>query len=484
MQANVDSIASAFHHPLNQDFVVRNFHIPALGIQASALYLIGMADTKQLEKQVIRPLLDASTIKHHERSDSLTMLKTKLLTAASVHRITDSEQAVDQIIKGNTLLLIEGTPEALYIETTGFEHRAVEKPINENVLKGPQEGFIESGTVNRSLIRKQLRDASLVTEYVNIGDRSMTQVSVLYIKDLADDKIVEKVKGRIRQIQADSIQSLSILEQHIEDRPYSLIPTVLWTERPDRAASFLLEGHVVLIMDSSPACLVAPVTFWSFFHTAEDMYERWAFGNFIRFIRLVAFFVAMLTPSIYVAVTNYHIEMLPTDLLLAIAATREKVPFPAIIEVFFMELSFELLREAGVRVPTPIGPTIGIVGALILGQAAVDANIISPILVIVVALTGLSSFAIPNISFSFLIRITRFIFLGFAALMGFFGITLFLTAAIAYMSTIKSFGVPFLSPLAPHERSSKDLIARPQVWRHWIRSMSTHPKDPFRKKKP
>lgn len=313
---------------------------------------------------------------------------------------------------------------------------------------------------------------------------SNNYVNLMYLKNIVDPGLVESVKQRISQIEAIGTDHLSVLEQHIEERPYSLIPSALLTERPDRACAFINEAHVVLLMESSPYALVVPVTFWSLFHTPEDMYQRWAYGNFIRIVRLVAVLVALLTPSIYIAASNFHLEMIQSDLLLSIAGTRERVPFPAVVEVLLMECTFELLREAGVRIPTTIGPTIGIVGALILGQAAVDADIISPILVIIVAITGLSSFAIPNISFSFIIRILRFAFFFAASVIGLYGIALLMTACIAYLASFKSFGVPFLAPMAPHYRSSKDLILRPPVWKQWLRPFHVHPQDKVRKNKP
>jgi spore germination protein KA len=272
-----------------------------------------------------------------------------------------------------------------------------------------------------------------------------------------------------------------MLEQYLDEHPYSLVPSALNTERPDRACAFLLEGHVILIMDNSPAALVMPITIWSLLHSAEDHYMRWAYSNFMRVIRLLALFVAVMTPSVYIAVATFHEEMIPTDLLLAIAATREQVPFPALLEVLLMEFAFELVREAAVRVPTVIGPTIGIVGALILGQAAVEANIISPILVVIVAMTGISSFTIPEPSLNFAVRITRFILLFAAAFMGFFGIALVIACMLAYLTTYTSYGVPFLSPLTPYYRSSADMILRMPLHKERFRPENLRPRDLIRK---
>ncbi|GGA87588.1 hypothetical protein GCM10008025_32970 [Ornithinibacillus halotolerans] len=291
------------------------------------------------------------------------------------------------------------------------------------------------------------------------------------------DKLLNNIRNRLKSLDVDAIQNLGLLEQQIEVRKYSIFPTILYTERPDRASSFIEDGHIVLLMDNSPASLVLPATFWSFYHNSEDHYLRFPYGNFTRILRFLALFTTLFTSAMYVAVVTFHSEMIPPDLLLAIAATREKVPFPAAIEVFIMEIAFELIREAGLRVPSPIGPTIGIVGPLILGQAAVQANIVSPIVVIIVALGGLSSFAIGDISLNFSIRISRFLLLLSASLFGLYGISAFFTAGMFYLVSIKSFGVPYLSPMTPSYVSSGDTVFRKLLKHVVFRPGYLKPKD-------
>jgi len=474
---NLEQLKAEFTYPDNVALIIRHVYVQAMELNVAVLYLEGAADAKSIEKQIMEPLLTKPPfLPQHE--DVMTVLLEEVLTTTTAG--TTKEQyrmLIQDIIHGYTIVLVDGVNQALSIETPGFISRSVTVPQVEHVLKGPKEAFIESAAVNRSLIRKQLKDAKLVSEIMKIGERATNDVTLLYIKDLANPELVSRMKDRIRQIHADTISNLEILEQHIEDRPYSLLPTVMLTERPDRACSFLLEGHIVLLMENSPTSLIAPITFWSLFHTPEDQYLRWAYGNFIRIVRILALFVALLTPSLYIAVSTFHEEMLPTDLLLAIGATRERVPFPALVEVLLMEAAFELVREAAIRIPTIIGPTIGIVGALILGQAAVEANLVSPILVIIVALTGISSYTIPEISFNFAVRILRFVILFAASFMGFFGIALTFTCFIAYLVSFTSFGVPFVAPLSPHDRSSKDLIVRPPVWKEWLRPFAVNPQD-------
>lgn len=483
LNTNINKFKNIFVYPANRDFIIRELHIKSINRDAVILFLYGMVKEEIIEKHVLEPLM-VETLSLVSNEDLGSTLMKRIIQGKNVKKVDNYKGVTDEILMGSTLLFIQGYNKAISISTTGYEHRAVEKPTNENTLKGPKEAFTESEQANRSLVRKALRHEKLVAESVRIGERAIDDVYVMYVKGIANQNLIDEVKNRISKINVSSIQSLSLLEQYLEDNTYSLIPTILSTERPDRVVSFLLEGYVAIFMDGSPCALIAPVTFFSFFHNPEDQYQRWLYGNFIRLIRLASIYVALLTPGIYIAISSYHIDMIPTDLVLAIAASREQLPFPAIIEVIIMELSFELLREAGVRIPTPIGPTIGIVGALILGQAAVQANVVSPILVIIVAITGLGSFAIPELSLSFIVRIGRFAFLTAGALMGFYGIAACLAMSIAYISTIKSFGVPWLSPLSPHYRSSKDTITLPPVWKQWLRPQFLSPQDDVRRQIP
>ena len=311
-----------------------------------------------------------------------------------------------------------------------------------------------------------------------ISKRSRNDVFLVYEKDLVNEELLQTINDKLAEIDSDAIIDLSILEQYIEERPRSLFPTILYTERPDRAASFIQEGHVILLMENSPSCLILPATFWTLFHSPEDHYLRTPYGNFIRILRIIALFVSLFTSSFYIAMTNFHVGMIPPDLLMAIAGTRERVPFPSIIEVLIMELAFELIREAGLRVPSPIGPTIGIVGALILGQAAVQANIISPIIIIVIALSGLSSFIISDVSMNFAIRITRFAFIFSAGFIGIYGMAALFIAGLFYVVSLKSFGTPYFAPMTPHfPLSSKDLIIRHVPIKERFRPGYLKPKD-------
>ncbi|MDR5658353.1 spore germination protein [Serpentinicella sp. ANB-PHB4] len=480
LKKNLEALKEIFSYPLNKDILIREIYIKAVNKKAALIFIDGITDRKVIEEHIIKPLVMDYSYEPSDKSESIVK---EILQVQDLKACENYSKAVKEALLGQTLLLVDGFNNIFSLNTTGYEHRSVEKPESENSLKGPLEAFVESSQVNRSLIRRQLKSEKLISESIELNTTNSCDVSLMYMKNIADKDLVNRIQKRLKQINSDNVQTIGILEQHLEDRPYSLIPSTLFTERPDRAVAFLQEGHVILLMDNSPYCLILPVTFWGLFHTAEDQYLRWAHGNFTRVIRMVALFIALLTPGLYLALTNYHIEMIPTDLLLSMMATREDVPFPAYFELILLEISFELLREAGLRVPNPLGPTIGIVGAIILGQAAVEAGVISPILVVIVAITGLSSFAIANINLNYAVRISRFAFMLAGLVAGLVGVALCFIITLSYLSTAKSFGVPFLTPLS-HDSFSKDYVIRVPIWKQWLRPSHISPNDSVRKKPP
>lgn len=454
--------------PDNKDVKIKRFKINGSNKNAAILSVNTIVDPMVIENFVLRPLLTNS---------DKTKRPADILQGLAVKEAQMIGEIVSKINDGHAVLFIDGQKEALCINAANFQGRDIGASQNEIALKGPKEAFTEKLDTNISLIRKRIRNESLVFEPITASVRSNNEVIVVYLKDLTNEKLLKNVQQRINSIDIDSIQNLAILEQLIEERKLSIFPSILYTERPDRATAYLENGFIVLLMDNSSACLIVPATFWSFFHTSEDYYMRYLFGNFTRGLRMIGVFITLFASAIYVSITNYHTEMIPPDLLLAIASTREKVPFPALFEVFLMEIAFELIREGGLRVPTPIGPTIGIVGALILGQAAVQANIVSPIVVIVVALSGLSSFTVGDLSMNFSIRLIRFGFLLTAGLFGFYGMTAFFTAGLFYLVSLKSFGVPYLAPMTPRYISSKDTVFRRLMDKEIFRPGYLKPKD-------
>lgn len=376
------------------------------------------------------------------------------------------EEAATALFTGDVILFVDGFDKAMKIPDKGYPAMAVKEPDSEKVIRGSKEGFADSIKVNTALIRKRLRTPKLKVKEVKMGTRSNTNVDIVYMEDLVYPGILEEVERRLKRYEIDGVLDSGIIEQLSEEKWYSPFPQFQTTQRPDRAAMAILEGRIVVLSDNSPTGLLLPADYNSFIKTSDDYYNRWEIASLGRFIRYMASFFAMTIPGLYLAVTNFHTQILPTTLLLSFAAARQGVPFPAIIEVLLMEIAFELLREAGIRLPGAMGNTIGIVGGLIIGQAAVEANIVSPIVVIVVSFTALCSFAIPNEEFATAFRLLKFGFIFLCAWLGFYGFLCGLLLVLIHLSHLNSFGIPYLTPfvgadLNGYEDERDTLIRQP-----------------------
>jgi spore germination protein KA len=477
----IQFIHKEFNHPINKDIVIREFLI-ANKHKAFLAYIDGMANSTIINDFILRPLLSLDGSLLQSATPRETLFKS-ILQTSNTQTLKQPDEIIYKILTGDTLFYMDGWDFYLVSETKGFEKRSVDKPMVESIVKGPQEAFNENLKTNLTLVRRIIKNNALTTEYLKVGERNNNLCALMYINGLVNPAIVEEVKRRIGSIKTDFLMGDGMLEQFIEDNPHCLIPCTLSTERPDRVASHLVEGRVAIIAEGTPFALVVPVSLFSLFHTSEDASLKWQFGSAVRILRILAFLGATLLPGFYVAMTNFHREMIPTDLLIAIAKSREAVPFPTIIELIFMELSFELIQEAGVRIPGIIGNTIGIIGGLILGQAAVQANLVSPILVIVIALTGLGNFAIPNFSLAFASRILRIAFILVASFVGFYGITILIMAILGLLINLKSFGVPIFAPVAPVTKEGADTIFRRPVWKQESRPDYVNPLDRRRQPK-
>lgn len=472
LSGNRKILEKTFHMPKNADVVVRTFKVGGSPqIEAFAVFMDGLADKIIINNHILEPLMILSSF-DASASETVIMnwIKETLLPGNQVMEIKTWKDATENILAGSTVIFFEGMAIGLSVETKGWEHRTVGISQTEAVVRGPHDAFTENFRANTGLVRARLRSTRLITEMRQLGELASTDIAIMYIDGLANPRLIAEVKKRLQSIKIDYMPDSGLLEQFMEDDPISVFPKFLSTERPDRVAFGLTEGQVAIFVGQSPYAILAPVLFWSLLHTSEDAYLRWPFGTFVRSIRMISVIIGLLFPALYISVANYHPEMIPTDLMLAVAASRERVPFPVVFEILVMEFSLELIREAGIRIPSVIGPTIGIVGALILGQAAVAAGIISPLLIIVVAVTALASFTMPNYNLSFSIRVLRFGFILAAAFFGFYGVALAVMVLIMHAVSIRSFGVPILSPIAPWQRSSPDVIARGKVF-----TMETRP---------
>ncbi|GAE34389.1 spore germination protein GerKA [Halalkalibacter akibai JCM 9157] len=339
------------------------------------------------------------------------------------------------------------------------------EPESESAIRGPREGFIENLRVNTSLIRRKIKSTDLKIISRQVGEQTKTSVDVIYIDGIADPKVLEELKTRLDRIKIDGIFETGYIEELIEDHPWSIFPQVQVTERPDSVAANLLEGRIAVLVDGTPFVMILPATFWQQFQASEDYYDRFYIAIFLRAIRLVFLGIALLLPALYVAVTTYHQEMIPTNLLLSIAASREAIPFPAVVEALIMEISFEALREAGVRLPKTIGQAVSILGALVIGSAAVEAGIVSAPMVIIVSLTGIASFTIPKFSLAISVRLLRFPLIILGSVFGMFGLVIGMVFILTHLCKLRSFGVPYFEPIGPmHFSELKDVFVRMPIW--------------------
>lgn len=383
------------------------------------------------------------------------------------------EDAIRGVLIGDAVLFVEGFAGAIKIPDKGYPKMGVSDSEEEKVVRGSSESFTDSEKANTALIRRRIRNTGLKVKEFQVGLRSFTNVAIVYMEDLANPKLVEETHRRLTEYEIDGVMDSGVLEQLAEESWYSPFPQFHSTRRPDRAAMAVLEGKVVVLVDNSPVALMLPADVNSFLKTSDDYYNRFYMATFARLLRYASAFFALTLPGLYLAVTNFHTQILPTPLLLSFWKARIGVPFPEVLEVLLMELSFELLREAGVRLPGAMGNTIGIVGGLIIGQAAVDANLVSPIVVIVVAFTALCSFAIPNEEFAFSFRILKFLLIFLSAWLGFFGFLIGLFGVLVHMASLKSFGTPYLTPYVGAQlngyQDEKDALVRFPLRMLWKR---------------
>ena len=368
------------------------------------------------------------------------------LGIADAEELYDMEEVFGAVLSGNAVFFMDGYDRAMKISSRGYPGLDVSQAETEKVLRGSKEGFCDSVKTNAALIRKRLRDTRLKVEEQNTGVRSHTVIQLLYVEDLVHEELLESIRERLESFTVDGILDSGMLEQLTEEAWYSPFPQFQTTERPDRAAQELLNGKAVLLCDNSPVALVLPGAFNSFMESSEDWYSRFEMISFLRVLRYLAMAVATLLPGLYLAVIRFHTQVLPANLILSFAQAREGVPFSSVVELVFLELSFELIREAGVRIPGALGNAIGIVGGLIIGQAAVEANLVSPVVVMIVALTALGSLAIPNEEFASAFRLLKYAFLFLGGYLGIFGIVLGLYLTAAHLAGLLSFGVPYLVP--------------------------------------
>ncbi|MBD2870480.1 spore germination protein [Paenibacillus arenilitoris] len=447
------------------DIVIRQLQV--LRNKRAALVYISDISDNGLINSLVTSMLDESLKPDagEFEEEPLQGLMLRSLSVGGIRKLDSLDHVLLAILEGCSVIMLDGFATAIAADTGGREKRGVEEPSSQTVVRGPKEGFTESVRTNTALIRAKIKSADLRMEYKLIGKRTRTTVVVVYMKGIADEQMIRDVSRRLDLIDTDSILESGYIEEFILGKTFTPFPLIQNTERPDAVAAGLLEGQFAIIVDGTPFVLLAPVTFVKFFQSSEDYYQRYDIASFLRLIRMSSFLVSMLFPSLYIAITTFHQEMLPTSLLISLAAQREGVPFPALIEAMIMELTFEILREAGVRMPRIIGSAISIVGALVLGQSAVQAGLVSAAMVIVVSFTAIASFVIPSVNMGSAARLIRFGMMFLAGSFGLFGIMAGLMVILAHMSGLRSFGVPYLTPLSPLVPGNlKDVFIRVPWW--------------------
>jgi len=463
---------AALHRDINPDMHVRHFCV--YGKDASLYYAEGLCSVDFLQHYVLTPL---TALRDATAPADIASALQRAVYDADVQTAATVEEAVAQTLTGRAVVFVDGMNVALGFDVRMFVRRGISPPLTEQVVLGPHEGFNESLRDCITLIRRILPTPDLIGEMRTIGDKYPLGLCVMYLHGVADEASLSRVKARLDGIRADHVLSIGALQQLLEDRPYALLPQCILTERPDRAASMLLEGQIVILLDGSSQALVLPASIWHVLHTPDDTSARFQYGTFMRIIRLLGMVCALLLPGLFVSFVTFHPEALPVALLTSILESQAAVAFSIPVETAVMLLMFSLIGEAATRVPTAVGSTLGTVSGLILGSAAVDAHLVHPLLLIVVAVASLGSYAVPDYSLGIAVRIGQLLFLLAGSIFGVYGMVLFLAAGSVRLCALTSLGSPFAAPLAPKRARNPDGIIRGPIWLQRWRTWLSAPHD-------
>lgn len=451
----------------NDDFTIKPFKIFGQ-FQAVLFYFSNIVNQEAINKDILKPLMyipDHLLGRKIQPDNLIEIIMNETLYHSLADTGRNTEQLIEALLRGETVVLIDGIPIAIHIGTKRIEKRSIDQPETEQVILGPREGYIENISTNIMLLRYRLPTPDFQVKSMKIGRLTKSTVAICYIKGIANEKVIKEVEKRLSEIDIDAILDVGYLEQFIEDNPFSPFPQTQSTERPDRTVANLIEGRVAILVDGSPFALLVPVVFNQFYQTTEDYSSRFLMGSFVRLARILALVFSLVFPSLYVSLISFNPELLPTEFAVAVAGGRAGVPYPAVIEVLIIEISMEILREATVRLPKQVGGALSIVGVLVIGQAAVEAGLSSPITVVVIALTTIGSFATPAYSAAFALRMLRFPIMIMAAILGLYGVVIGIIFIFNHMLSLKSFGVPYMSPVSPENyQGMKDVVIRSPLW--------------------
>jgi len=451
----------------NEDLQIKEFKIFGQ-YPAASVCLSSLINQDVLNQDILKPLMYVPEhLKGKEKplNELVHLIVTETVYHSQAKVAEGKEQLIELMLRGESVIFIDGIKDSIHIDTRKIEKRSIAQPETEQVILGPREGFIESISTNIALLRYRLPTPDFQVKTMKIGRLTKSTVAICYLKGIANETVVKEVEKRLSEINIDAILDVGYLEQFIEDNPFSPFPQTQSTERPDKTVANLIEGRVAILVDGSPFSLLVPVVFNQFYQTTEDYSSRFLMGSFVRLARILALVFSLVFPSLYVSLISFNPELLPTEFAVAVAGGRAGVPYPAVIEVLIIEVSMEILREATVRLPKQVGGALSIVGVLVIGQAAVEAGLSSPITVVVIALTTIGSFATPTYTAAFALRMLRFPIMILAGIFGLYGVMVGVIFIFNHMLSLKSFGVPYMAPVSPEDsQGMKDVVIRSPLW--------------------
>lgn len=472
LERNAAELERRLYRPVNPDMVRRDMMV--FRRDAAVFFVDGMTNAEQLQHYVMTPCQQKAQA---ALNGDLQEMLLQTVHVGDVKCVSTFEEAISAIVNGKAVLLADGMPCAICMDIRSFVRRSISPPLTESVVNGPHQGFNEALRDNITLLRRILHTPELIGEMTTIGFAAPTNLCIMYLQNAVDQEMLQRVKNRLAGLAVDQVLSIGVLEQLLEDKPYALLPQCCLTERPDRAASFLLEGQVVLLMDGAPQALAVPISLLHLLHTPDDTSMRWQYGSFLRVIRLIGALCTLLLPGLFVAAATFHPEALPVTLLTAILESQAQVPLSIPAETFLMLVMFNLINEAGTRVPGVVGNSLGTVSGLILGQAAVDARLIHPLLIIVVAVSSLGSYAMPDYALGMAFRIGQMLFLGAGCAFGLYGMVLLLLVMLVRLCCLTSLGSPMAAPMAPLRTHNPDILVRCPIWRQRLRTWLGNPQN-------
>lgn len=462
LRDNIEFINNNFYH--SSDLIIKN--IENNNFKGSILFLESITNFEMIQNDFL-DMLD----KVKDKNLDILLESTKITTS------DDLAQAIDSILEGCCILILDEYDKVFMFFAQKIDNREINEPENETILRGSHRGFIEDLLTNISSIRKLIVNPKLTIKYFIIGSETKTKVALIYMSNLANSTLINKVEKRLQSISTDMVIGSSFLEEFIEDSPSSIFPQILDTERPDRVVAQLLEGRVAIMTEGSPTASIMPATFFSFYQAPDDYNSRWITATFFRIIRLMSFIIAVILPSLYIAVISFHFEVIPIHLILLVKNSIHQIPYPPLIEAFIVEIIIQLVIEASIRLPRPIGQTITIVGGLVIGDSIIRAGLVSNVMIIIIALTAIASFSIPSNEMLGAVTIIRWPFMLLASIFGFIGITFGMMFLLIHLCKLESLGTPYFTPLAPLRlQDLKDTFLRLPIWTFNRRPLDSYPK--------